>query len=163
MGMSVAADHEATVQSRNEELAVIAKAKAILQESVGGGVDQTYSFFQSSITSRTDLRNSEIVVLLKNLAKKQHSSALAQLASRVEAVAKYGSAAGEDPFAKIKGLITDMIAKLEKEAEEDANEKAFCDEEMGKTEAKKADLEDTVAKLTAKIDRDAATSAKRKE
>merc|ERR1719225_1517974 len=34
---------------------------------------------------------------------------------------------------------------------------------MFKTEAKKADLQDTVAKLTAKIDRNAATSAKRKE
>jgi len=158
--MSVAADHEATVKSRNEELAVIAKAKQILQEAVGGAS----SFVQtsSSITSRTDLRNSEIVVLLKNLAKKQHSSALAQLASRVEAVAKYGSSAGEDPFAKIKGLITDMIGKLEKEAEDDANEKAFCDEEMAKTEAKKQDLEATVEALTSKIDSAAATSAKRK-
>jgi len=153
--MQVAADHEATVNSRNEELAVIAKAKQILEEAVGGA-----SFLQ--ISSRTDLRNSEIVVMLKNLAKKQHSSALAQLTSRVEAVAKYGSAAGEDPFAKIKGLITDMIAKLEKEAEEDANEKAFCDEEMAKTEAKKQDLEATVEALTSKIDQAAATSAKRK-
>merc|ERR1712048_91446 len=49
-----------------------------------------------------------------------------------------------------------------KEAEEDATEKAYCDEEMAKTEAKKADLEGTVAKLTAKIDQAAATSAKRK-
>jgi len=56
-----------------------------------------------------------------------------------------------------------MISKLEKEAEEDATEKAYCDEEMMKTEAKKSDLDDTVAKLTAKIERDAATSAKRKE
>jgi len=103
-----------------------------------------------------------VVTLVKNLAKKQHSTALAQLASRIAAVAKYGAAAGEDPFAKIKGLIGDMIAKLEKEAEEDATEKAYCDEEMSKTEAKKADLEDIVAKLTAKIERDAATSAKRK-
>jgi chromosome segregation ATPase len=158
--MQVAADHEATVKSRNEELAVIAKAKQILEEAVGGGVEQTYGFLQ--ISSRTDLRNSEVVVMLKNLAKKQHSSALAQLASRVEAVAKYGSAAGEDPFAKIKGLISDMIAKLEKEAEEDANEKAFCDEEMAKTEAKKSDLEATVEALTSKIDAAAATSAKRK-
>jgi chromosome segregation ATPase len=123
-------------------------------------VEQTYSFIQ--ISSRTDLRNSEIVVLLKNLAKKQHSAALAQLASRVEAVAKYGAAAGEDPFAKIKGLISDMISKLEKEAEEDQNEKAFCDEEMAKTEAKKQDLEGTVEALTSKIDQAAATSAKRK-
>jgi len=153
--MTVAADHEATVNSRNEELAVIAKAKQILEEAVGGA-----SFLQ--ISTRTDLRNSEIVVMLKNLAKKEHSSALAQLSSRVEAVAKYGSSAGEDIFAKIKGLISDMIAKLEKEAEDDATEKAFCDEEMAKTEAKKADLESTVEALTSKIDQAAATSAKRK-
>ena len=34
---------------------------------------------------------------------------------------------------------------------------------MAKTEAKKADLEYTVAKLVAQVDSDAATSAKRKE
>merc|ERR1719498_1082121 len=40
---------------------------------------------------------------------------------------------------------------------------AYCDEEMAKTEAKKAELEDDVSKLSAKIDKAAATSAKRKE
>jgi len=159
--MQVAADHEATVAARAEELAVIAKAKKILEETASGAADQTYSFLQ--ITSRADLKNNEVVTLVKNLAKKQHSSALAQLASRIEVVAKYGSAAGEEPFAKIKNLISDMIAKLEKEAQSDATEKAYCDEEMFKTEAKKVDLQDNVAKLTAKIDRNAATSAKRKE
>jgi len=159
--MSVAADHEATVAARAEELAVIAKAKQILEETSKGAVDASYSFLQ--ISSHADLKNSEVIAMVKNLAKKQHSTALAQLASRIAAVAKYGASAGEDPFEKIKGLITDMIAKLEKEAEEDATEKAYCDEEMAKTEAKKADLEDTVAKLVAKIDSDAATSAKRKE
>jgi len=85
------------------------------------------------------------------------------LASRITAVAKYGAASGQDPFAKIKGLISDMISKLETEAGEDATEKAYCDDEMSKTVSKKTDLTDTVAKLSAKIDRDAATSAKRKE
>jgi len=132
-----------------------------LEETSSGAVDQSYSFLQ--ISTRADLKNNEVVALVKSLARKQHSSALAQLASRIAAVAKYGAAAGEDPFAKIKGLISDMIAKLEKEAEADATEKAYCDEEMAKTEEKKADLEGTVAKLTAKIDQDAATSAKRKE
>ena len=32
-------------------------------------------------------------------------------------VAEYGASVGEDLFVKIKGLITDMIAKLEKEAD----------------------------------------------
>merc|ERR1719220_592690 len=45
-----------------------------------------------------------------------------------------------------------MIAKLEKEAEEEATEKAYCDEEMAKTEAKRGELMDDVAKLSAKID-----------
>merc|ERR1719409_163906 len=60
-------------------------------------------------------------------------------------------------------MIADMVSKLEKEAEDDATEKAYCDEEMAKTEAKKAELEDDVAKLTSKVDQASATSAKRKE
>jgi len=158
--MQVAADHEATVAARAEELAVIAKAKKILEETSSGGVEQTYSFLQ--VSNRAQLKSSEVVAVIKKLAHTQHSAALAQLASRIAAVAKYGSSSGEDPFAKIKGLISDMIAKLEKEAEEDATEKAYCDEEMSKTEAKKADLEDIVAKLTSKIEQAAATSAQRK-
>merc|ERR1719199_2423182 len=40
-----------------------------------------------------------------------------------------------------------MIAKLEKEAEAEATEKAYCDEEMSKTEAKKGELETLQAEL----------------
>jgi len=158
--MTVAADHEATVAARNQELAVIAEAKKVLQETTSGGEAQSYGFMQ--LSSRTDLKNNEVVAVVKNLAKKQHSAALAQLASRIEAVAEFGATAGEDPFVKIKGLITNMINKLEKEAGADATEKQYCDEEMSKTEAKKADLEETVSKLTAKADQAAAASAKRK-
>merc|ERR1719502_821066 len=154
--MQVAADHEATVTARQEELAVIAKAKKILQETSADAA--AADFLQ--ISSRAQLRNSEVIAAIKRLAKQQHSAGLAQLASRIAAVAKYGAA--DDVFAKIKGLITDMIAKLEKEAEEDATEKAYCDEEMGKTESKKAELEDDVSKLAAKIERNAAKSAKLK-
>ena len=32
---------------------------------------------------------------------------------------------GDDPFAKVKGLISDMIARLEEKASEDATPKAF--------------------------------------
>merc|ERR1719503_35744 len=162
--MQVAADHEATVAARAEELAVIAKAKKILEETTGGAVGQSYSFLQeSTMSTRADLKRSEVVTVVSNLAKSHHSAALAQLASRISAVVKYGAGDGEDVFGKIKGLISDMIAKLEKEAEEDATEKAYCDEEMAKTEAKKADLEGDLSKVTAKIDQAAATSAKRKD
>merc|ERR1719329_156569 len=165
--MQVAADHEATVQSRNEELKAIAQATKILHETASGAVGQTYGFLQvntnSRLTTRADLTNAEVVNVVKKLAQKQHSSALAQLASRIEAVVRYGSSAGEDPFVKIKGMISDMIGKLEEEASNDATEKAYCDEEMAKTEAKKPELEGDVSTLTSKIDRAAAASAKLKE
>jgi len=166
--MTTAADHEATVAARNEELKVIATAEKILKESTSGAVGQTYSMLQiaasrSHMQSRADLANSEVITMVRNLARDQHSAALAQLASQLAVVVKYGSRGGADPFAKVKGLISDMITKLEKEAEAEATEKAYCDEQMAKTEAKKAELEGDIAKLSNKIDKAAAQSAQLKE
>jgi hypothetical protein len=158
--MQVAADHEATVKSRNEELNAIATAEKVLKESTGGAVEQSYSFLQ--MQSRADMKNAEVVTIVKNLARDHHSAALAQLASRIKAVMSYGAADRADVFGKVKGLISDMIAKLEKEAEGEATEKAYCDEEMSKTEAKKGELEGVVTKLTSKIDLAAAKSAELK-
>merc|ERR1719235_1719938 len=56
-----------------------------------------------------------------------------------------------------------MISKLEAEAKSEATEKAYCDEELAKTEAKKSELESTISKLTSKIDLAAAKSAGLKE
>merc|ERR1719213_895955 len=69
---------------------------------------------------------------------------------------------GADIFAKVKGLIADMIEKLLKEAEEDATEKAFCDKEMAETAQKKADKEAAIEKLSTNIDSMTAKSAKLK-
>jgi len=159
--MQTAADHEATVAARTEELNVIHAAEKILKESTSGAESQTYFFLQ--LTSRADLANSEVITLVKKLAHDHHSAALAQLASRIGVVMRYGTKNGDDPFAKVKGLISDMIAKLEKEAGAEATEKAYCDEQMAKTEAKKQDLDSTIAKLTSKIDQSAARSAALKE
>merc|ERR1719379_2683394 len=145
--MTVAADHDATVKSRNEELAAIATAEKVLKETTGGAAEESYSFLQvrskaaSRLQTRADLKNAEVVNMVKKLARSHHSSALAQLASRIGAVMQYGAADGEDVFAKVKDLISQMIDKLEKEAKSDATEKAYCDEEMSKTEAKKSELE----------------------
>jgi len=165
--LQVAADHEATTAARKEELGVIATAKKILQDTSSGAVGQTYSFLQTSTGSkmqtRADLAGSEVVSAVKHLAKQQHSPALAQLAARIASVMRFGRSKGGDRFAKIKGLITDMIAKLEKEAEADATEKAYCDEQMAKTEAKKSELEDDVSRMTSRLDRAKAKSVQLKE
>merc|ERR1719421_403755 len=70
---------------------------------------------------------------------------------------------GDDPFAKVKGLISEMIDKLVAEAAKEAAHKAFCDKEMSETKAKKEDKEDELDDLTTKIDKDTAKIAKLKE
>merc|ERR1719192_1344948 len=165
--MKVGADHEMTVQAREEELKVIAEAKKILVETTSGGVDQTYSLLEvsaaSKLQTRADLAHAEVVVLVKRLARQHHSAALSQLASRVAAVLQYGAGNGEDPFVKVKGLIQDMIAQLEEEAAAEAQEKAYCDEQLAKTKAKKEELDDDIEKLTVKSDQATSKSAKLKE
>merc|ERR1719271_1841178 len=97
------------------------------------------------------------LTLIKKLAQQQHSTALAQLASKITAALRYSGGAG--PFEKVKGLISDMISRLEAEAASEATEKAFCDEETAKSNAQRKDLESTMSKLTAKIDANTARSA----
>merc|ERR1740130_1940976 len=98
--------------------------------------------------TRADLAKSEVITMVKKLAHDHHSAALAQLASRIAVIARYGSKNAGDAFGKVKGLIEDMITKLEKEAESEATEKAYCDQEMAKTEAKKGELDDDIAQVT---------------
>jgi len=165
--MTVAADHEATMKGRTEELTAIATAKKMLTETSSGAVGQTYSFMQlrhtSQLQTRADLANAEIIQIVKKLAREHHSAALAQLASRISAVIRYGASSGADPFVKIRGMIADMITKLEKEAQSESNEKTYCDEEMAKTKTKKEELDYAISKLTAKIDKAAAKSASLKD
>merc|ERR1719281_470688 len=73
------------------------------------------------------------------------------------------SAAASDPFEKIRGLISDMIAKLIAEANEEASQKAFCDEEKAKSTKEKETKVMKIDKLTARIDHATATTAELKD
>jgi len=164
--MKGAEDFEAETKSRGEELSALATAKKIIAESTSGAADQSYSFLQverSSLSSGADLANFEAVRFVRDLAHRQKSTALAQLAQRMAQVIRAGSRAGDDPFAKVKGLIKDMIEKLLSDAQSDATEHAFCEKEMAETEAKKAEKEADIEKLSTDIDAKSAKSAKLKE
>merc|ERR1719336_2036191 len=165
-------DYEAAKKSRSEELKALADAKQAISEKTGGADSIQYglsqvSFLQiagrSKLYSGADLAKFEAVQVVRELAKKQHSTALAQLAQRMAVAMRFSTEAGEDPFAKVKGLITDMIAKLEAEAGADATHKAYCDKEMSATKAKRDDKTAMVEKLSTKIEQMTATSAKLKE
>merc|ERR1719183_694274 len=164
--MNSAEEFELATKSRGEELNALATAKKVIKESTGGAAAQSYSFLQverAQVNSQADLAKFEAVRFVKDLARKTKSPALAQLASRMSSAMRLGAAAGEDPFSKVKGLITDMIATLEADAESDASHKAYCDKEMSEANAKKDDLTAESNKLSSKIDQNKAASAKLKE
>merc|ERR1719183_1161122 len=156
--MTKAQDFEAETNSRGEELKALAMAKKAVKDNTGGAFEQS-SFLQMS--SSSDLKNFEVVRLVKDLARKQHAPALAQLASRMASAIRLNH--GEDVFAKIKGMIADMITKLEQEAAEAAELKQWCDKEISEATAKKEDSTAVFEKLTTSIDSKSAKSKKLKE
>jgi hypothetical protein len=167
--LTKAQDFEAATKSRAEELNALAAAKKVITEATSGAASQTYgltqvSFLQagSKISTSADLAKFEAVRFVRDLAAKQNSPALAQLASRMSSAMRLSSGSS-DPFAKVKGLITDMLNKLEADADADASQKAYCDKEMAESHEKEDDLKNTIAKLSTKIDQMSSRSAKLKE
>jgi len=155
--MTTAMNFEAETKSRAEELKALAMAKKIISEAMSLAQVSLVQL-SSQLSTGTDLANYAVVRLVRDLARKEQSSALAQLSSRV-ASAMHSS----DPFGKIKGLISDMIDKLENEAAADATEKAYCDKELRETNVKKTAKTAEIAKQTTRIDQSAAKSATLKE
>jgi hypothetical protein len=99
-----------------------------------------------------------VIAQVQRIAK-DGSTEMVQLAERL----RMASLMSADPFAKIKGMIQEMIEKLVKEAEEEAGHKAYCDKEMGETKVKKADMTDEVEDLQVKIDKATSKIAKLKQ
>jgi len=79
--------------------------------------------------------------LIERVGKKYHSTALVSLAYRAAA----------DPFAKVRGMVEDMIAKLLQEAAEEATQKAMCDKEIGESKASQKDKEGKLGKINARL------------
>merc|ERR1719359_844496 len=64
---------------------------------------------------------------IKTQAKKLKSDNLSALAIQMK----------EDHFVKVRGMIKDLVAKLEADASAEADQKAWCDEEMEKSTSKR--------------------------
>ena len=105
-------DFEANNKSLSEELEAL--AKAVVSEKTG---DAEYRDNRSVLSSRGSLASS--------LPKSENSIEWVQIASRIAPAMYAETSYGDDPFAKVKGLISDMIARLEEKAYVDATHKAF--------------------------------------
>merc|ERR1719297_678080 len=135
---------------RKEELAAIAKAIEILSsDDVSGNAEKYLSLAQAQHSrsfvqagSRNQGIRHQIHDFLAAEGSRMHSKSLMLLAQQISA----------DPFAKVKKLIDDMITRLLKEAEEDANHEGFCDKEMGKSKITRNKLTEDIDGLEAAIE-----------
>merc|ERR1719161_2989246 len=150
---------------RAEEIAAIEKAIEIISSgAVAGNAEKHLPGLlqQRKKLALMQLRSSgrspsqeRVAQYLKERAEELDSRVLSAIAVRADA----------DPFAKVKKMIEDLITRLEEEAAEEADHKAWCDTELGtnkqtrdeKTEAVETlhseidQLEASIAKLTAEI------------
>jgi len=161
--MSAAQEFELATASRNAELKAVTQAKSIIADNTGGAESQTYGLNQVSflqVAGQAASVDFKTVRYVRDLAKKQQSPMLAQLASRIASVVRLGATSGQDPYVKVKGLISGMIAKLEGEASEDASQKAYCDKEMSETAEKKEEKATELNSLSTKLDQKKSAASK---
>merc|ERR1712194_768196 len=133
---------EMEAKSRTEELKALATAKKLIQEATS--LTQV-SFVQVKAITSTSYN---VVRFVRNLAHKQNSNALSLLAQNL-ASALHSS----DPFSKVKGMITEMITKLEDAGAQAAQKKEYCDKQMSETKEKKEDKTDAIHSEPSKSDK----------
>jgi chromosome segregation ATPase len=166
--MTKAEDFESETKSRAEELKALGAAKTAVQEATGAAAHATYSFaqvsfFQTRRSQSDSLKGSKATRLVRDMARNHKSVALAHLASRIASAMGASNREGADPFGKVKGLIRDMIDRLEDEASADATQKAYCDKETSESNEAKEDLSAAEEKLSLKIDQMTARKTKLRE
>merc|ERR1719310_2560026 len=139
-------------QLRAEEIEAIGKAIEILQSgAVSGAAEKHLDFVQkassliqvaSNGASAMEGVRHHIQDFLATEASRLRSRRLGLLAEKLAA----------DPFAKVKKLIDDMITRLLEEANAEAEQKGFCDKELGMNKITRDKLTSEIDELDAAIE-----------
>merc|ERR1719316_284204 len=109
---------------------------------------------KAHVTDASDDKRARLDAILSKLEETDKSYFFAQIKSEARA---------GGPFDKVKGLIESMITRLEQEAAEEADAKAFCDKETSESKAKQAELTAKSDKSQVRIEKATATIAELKE
>jgi chromosome segregation ATPase len=143
--------------SAKGEMAAIDKAKEILSE----GVKVFVQVSNKKAKKLPDLDDDDEKEDKNTMVRNRLAQKLKDLSHQFKSYAlmEMVSAASSDPFEKVRGLIEEMITKLVNEANEEATQKAFCDEEMTKSKKAQAEKTMTVDKLTSRLDKASTTKA----
>lgn len=147
------ADYKECQQLRADELVAIEKAIEILSGDKVLGTTNTYfpALLQSPRSARALLQMHEadqsplqrhVAAYLRSRGEKIHSRVLSALALHVQ----------DDPFAKVKKMIQDLITRLQEEAGEEMQHKAWCDQELTANEQVRNTRTTEVERLSSEID-----------
>merc|ERR1719247_1553697 len=138
------------------EMAAIEKAKEILASRVTVLLqvkitDNTPDDVSSTV--KTQKMRKHLINHFLTLGNKLHSLAMLNLVT----------VSAQDPMANVKNLLTELIAKLEKEAKEAADLHAFCQAEKKKTKAAMEKKTMEIEKLEARLEKASATKKEQEE
>merc|ERR1719326_173581 len=138
------------------EMAAIEKAKEILASRVTVLLqvkitDNTPD--DVSATVKTQKMRKHLINHFRTLGNKLHSLAMLKLVT----------VSAQDPMENVKNLLTELIAKLEKEAKEAADLHAFCQAEKKKTKAAMDKKNMGIDKISARIEKATATKQEQEE
>lgn len=176
-----AEDYATQKDDRTQEVAALHEAQRVLNETTSAAISKTYqpggALLQvSSIRLAQAVKvedkeldatanEFEVVRSLRALAKSQDvdQPVLTQLADRVSSAMRASVLTGADPFAKVKGMLSDMLAKLKQQDADGSSKKAYCDKETSITNQKIAKNEKELNKLTGRVDADTAKAAQDEE
>jgi len=161
--MEKASDYQTETKGRAEEIEALSKAEQAIKDKMASFLQEPPSFLQASSKTGRLAPGNQALHLVRSLGLKRDSALLTQLASRMESALRLSSKSGEDIFEKIRGMITGMITRLEKEAKEEASKKAYCDREMQQGQEKQDDTQNTVNKLSGKVEQRISRVAKLQE
>merc|ERR1719487_935716 len=142
-------DFESRQELRGEELEAIDKAIEIVSSpELAGAAAKNLSPGSSAFSfalrggDRAPVQR-QVAAFLEARASKLDSRVLSMMALKV----------GENPFAKVKKMIDEMITKLIEQANEEATHKGWCDTEMAKNTQTRDAKTDEINTLNAKADK----------
>jgi len=154
-----ASDFESRQQLRAEEIEAIERAIEILSSgAVSGAAEKHLPGAAASLLSKSRSASASSFVQLRSLVRSPNqlraSAFLKEQGAKLNSavLSTLAVAAGEDPFAKVKQLIQQLITKLMAEASEEAEHKGWCDEELATNEMTRKKKTEQVEVLTSEID-----------
>jgi len=141
-------------------VAIQTEASSFLQKLSERNIDpqgkrrMSLSTKHATVTAASEkMGRARMVSYLKKRAKELKSNNLSALVLRMK----------EDHFVKVRGMIKDMISKLQADASSEADQKQWCDEEMGKSMSKRDANIGEVEGDTAQIAQSTATIQRKEE